>query len=87
MVRKYSIHPARLPGKLSALTVELTDRAPEAGESGFMRGLQRCIHFSQVLTALAIDLMRFLHTSVRSRMALAAENLFLRKQLALYRER
>ncbi len=31
--------------------------------------------------------MRFLGASVRARIALAAENLFLRKQLALYRER
>ncbi len=52
-----------------------------------MGALQRCSHLSQVLTALAIDVMRFLLTSVRSRTALAAENLFVRKQLALYRER
>lgn len=34
-----------------------------------------------------MDLVRFLEASLRSRTALAAENLFLRKQLALYRER
>lgn len=39
------------------------------------------------MTGLGIDLVRFLGTSLRSRTALAAENLFLRKQLALYRER
>jgi hypothetical protein len=39
------------------------------------------------MTGLGIDLMRFLGASHRSRAALAAENLFLRKQLALYRER
>ena len=39
------------------------------------------------MTRLGIDLGRFLGTSLRSRLALAAENLFLRKQLALYRER
>jgi hypothetical protein len=40
-----------------------------------------------VLTGLGIDLVRFLGASLRSRTALAAENLFLRKQLALYHER
>jgi hypothetical protein len=37
--------------------------------------------------AAGIDLVRFLGLSLRSRTALAAEILFLRKQLALYRER
>ena len=37
--------------------------------------------------ALGIDLGRFLEASLRSRVALAAENLFLRRQLAVYRER
>lgn len=39
------------------------------------------------MTGLWMDLVRFLGASLRSRTALAAENLFLRKQLALYRER
>ena len=39
------------------------------------------------MAALAIDLGRFVSSTLRSRTALAAENLFLRKQLALYRER
>jgi hypothetical protein len=39
------------------------------------------------LAALTVDLVRFLRTSLRPRAALAAENLFLRKQLALFRER
>ena len=39
------------------------------------------------MTGLGIDLVRFLGASLRSRTALAAENLFLRKQLVLYRER
>ena len=39
------------------------------------------------MTGLGMDLGRFLGASLRSRTALAAENLFLRKQLALYRER
>ena len=39
------------------------------------------------MATLAIDLVRFVSSTLRSRTALAAENLFLRKQLALYRER
>jgi hypothetical protein len=45
------------------------------------------MHLCRVGAALWVDLVRFLGTSLRSRTALAAENLFLRKQLALYRER
>jgi len=44
-------------------------------------------HVGQVMAGLAMDLLRFLGANLRSRTALAAENLFLRKQLALYRER
>jgi hypothetical protein len=36
---------------------------------------------------LLVDALRFVSLGVRSRSQLAAENLFLRKQLALYRER
>jgi hypothetical protein len=39
------------------------------------------------LSCLACDLVRFLVLVSRSRRALAAENLFLRKQLALFQER
>jgi putative transposase len=41
----------------------------------------------RVMIAVATDVLRLLGTGLRSRTALAAENLFLRKQLALYRER
>ncbi len=44
-------------------------------------------HVGRATVSLAMDVLRFLRTSLRSRTALAAENLFLRKQLALYRER
>jgi putative transposase len=37
--------------------------------------------------ALLLDALRFIRLSLRLRYALAAENLFLRKQLALYLER
>jgi putative transposase len=40
-----------------------------------------------VVTGLGIDLVRFLGASLQSRAVLAAENLFLPKQLAMYRER
>jgi len=36
---------------------------------------------------LLLDTLRFIRVSLRPRCALAAENLFLRKQLALYLER
>jgi putative transposase len=52
-----------------------------------MQGVEPWVHVGWLLAALAIDLVRFLGASLRSRTALAAENLFLRKQLALYRER
>ena len=44
------------------------------------------IHLCRVGAALWVDLALFLGVSLRSRTALAAENLLLRKQLALYRE-
>ncbi len=44
-------------------------------------------HLGRVTISLAMDVGRFLAAGLRSRTALAAENLFLRKQLALYRER
>jgi putative transposase len=43
-------------------------------------------HLCRVGAALGIDLVRLLGTSLRARAALAAENLFLRKRLALYRK-
>jgi len=52
-----------------------------------MRYVEPFFHLGWVIATLGVDLMRFLGSSLRSRTALAAENLFLRKQLALYRER
>ena len=46
--------------------------------------------FSQsclTLYYVSLDFIRFLGSLLQSRSALAAENLFLRKQLALYQER
>jgi hypothetical protein len=40
-----------------------------------------------LLWLLFADLLRFLHLGPRSKSSLAAENLFLRKQLAFYQER
>lgn len=42
---------------------------------------------SDLLLHLLLDAMRFIRLSLRPHCALAAENLFLRKQLALYLER
>jgi putative transposase len=44
-------------------------------------------HASLTLHRISLDFIRFLGSLLRSRSALAAENLFLRKQLALYQER
>jgi hypothetical protein len=52
-----------------------------------MQALQPRKHCARVLVVLASDLVRFVGAGIRSRTALAAENLFLRKQPALYRER
>ena len=44
-------------------------------------------HGSWVLSSAVFDLARLVALATRSRGALAAENLFLRKQLALFQER
>jgi hypothetical protein len=45
------------------------------------------VHLFQSLRQLAVDLSRLLLLAAKSRSALAAENLFLRKQLALFQGR
>ena len=52
-----------------------------------MQALQPWDHCARALVGVATELVQFVEASLRSRTALAAENLFLRKQLALYRER
>jgi putative transposase len=52
-----------------------------------MRYVKLFFQFGWVIATLGVDLVQFLRVSVRLRTALAAENLFHRKQLALYRER
>lgn len=47
----------------------------------------RMIALLKIATVLLTDAPRFVFNSLRSRRSLAAENLFLRHQLALYRER
>jgi hypothetical protein len=44
-------------------------------------------HAPLTISHLTLDFMRFLGSLLQSRSALAAKNLFLRKQLALYQER
>jgi hypothetical protein len=48
---------------------------------------QLLTHSLTTLSSVACDLVRLLVLVSRSRRALAAENLFLRKQLALFQER
>jgi transposase InsO family protein len=49
--------------------------------------LRPLVQLSCLLLTLLVDAVRFLRLCLRSPAALAAENLFLRKQLALYQER
>jgi putative transposase len=44
-------------------------------------------HCLRTLSSVAFDLAKLASLSVRSHKSLAAENLFLRKQLALFQER
>ena len=45
------------------------------------------VHCLRTLSLLAVDLVRLVGLAARPRAALVAENLFLRKQLALFQER
>ena len=45
------------------------------------------VHCLRTLSLVAVDLIRLLALAARPRTALVAENLFLRKQLALFQER
>jgi len=49
--------------------------------------LRQLLQGAGMLCALLLDATRFLRLCLHAPAALAAENLFLRKQLALYRER
>jgi len=51
------------------------------------RGMMRVMHIAKTIYQLGIDLFSFIFSLLCSRSALVAENLFLRKQLALYWER
>ena len=53
----------------------------------FIHPLRFLIRLACTLFTLLVDAVRFLHLCLRPSPALAAENLFLRKQLALYQER
>ena len=44
-------------------------------------------HLLATVHALVVDGLQYLGTNLRPKAAIAAENLFLRKQLALYQER
>ena len=45
------------------------------------------VHCLRTLSSVAVDLIRLVALAARPRAALVAENLFLRKQLALFQER
>jgi hypothetical protein len=51
-----------------------------------LNSFRQVIQVTQVVTILSAQVMRWIKLRLRSRMALAAESLFLKKQLALYQE-
>lgn len=51
------------------------------------RGMMRVMHIVKTIYQLGVDLFSFIFSLLGPRSALVAENLFLRKQLALYQER
>jgi putative transposase len=51
------------------------------------RPFHSMLHLIGTLLTLLVDIVRFLRLCLRPSAVLAAENLFLRKQLALYQER
>ena len=53
----------------------------------YARLLHTFLQLTRMLLTLLSDALRFVGLCLRPRFALAAENLFLRKQLALYQER
>src|SRR5215831_3439248 len=53
----------------------------------YTRLLHHGLQLAGTLLTLLVDVVRFLHLCLRPAPVLAAENLFLRKQLALYQER
>src|SRR5919109_552026 len=53
----------------------------------YTRLLHHVLHLAGTLLTLLADVVRFLRLCLRPAPVLAAENLFLRKQLALYQER
>ena len=65
----------------------LTIHTSRRGARTLMSYVAPVLHLGRVVIGLGMHLMRFLGASFRSRTALAAETLFLRKQLALHRER
>jgi hypothetical protein len=86
-VRKFSIRTAcrfaKLPGPLANHPTVLTwKRGAELTHVRHTWG-----HCARVLGGLAADLVPCAQTSLRLRTAKAVEKHFLRKQLALYRER
>jgi putative transposase len=53
----------------------------------YTRLLHDVLHLASMLLTLVVDIVQFLRLCLRPPTTLAAENLFLRKQLALYQER
>jgi hypothetical protein len=78
-------HPCD-PQKVSALNERAKVR-PDLKDETKIRNHRSMMRSCLLWLNLVADLLHFVVLNVRSRNALAAENLFLRKQLAFYQER
>lgn len=76
-----------LPGGIIAKNHCLLSLGDTLAMTRYPRRLRNLLQFTFPLLTLVCDAGRFLLLCLRSRPALAAETLFLRKQLALYQER
>jgi len=85
--RKCSCHPQKLRPNLEhglVTTCNVRSRAFMSSPLTFLTALLRCLRTTHIAL---LGLGRLVFLAAASRSALAAENLFLRKQLALYQER
>ena len=74
------------PPRISLYGVKLS-ASVEEGTPPVRRDIEPLVHLCRPGVALWVDILRVLGCRLRSRTPLAAENLFLRKQLALCRKR
>ena len=76
-----------LPGGIIAKDHNFLPLGDTLAMTRYARWLRNLMSFACLLVTLVCDAVRFLLLCLRPSPALAAENLYLRKQLALYQER